>query len=404
MLNPRWGGNVARSSLVNPSQSADTFARRRWLVPLAASIYTVGLGTALVRPVRLPLDPDAALFLHAGWYINQGARLYIDIWDVKPPLVIETSAVLSWLVGGNPLLLAVAGTLVAYAGYIALVWLVSALVEDTTSDERAALAAGMLMLLVLAVFYFPVVGYRIKGVSLALGWGGIYLQRRKRPFMAGLAAAASAGFWQPCLIFPIVVFIMALTDGRRAVRRVLAGGGLTLVAALAPVVAWGAVDPMLEQVVLSHFAEPETITLPWRLAGITIHLRLAAAVVVMGIYAAVRESVAQRGRWPFIAVTLWFLIMVAGFDYDGTFDALSLFICAALGLGLLMSRLAVHARGVAILLAAALLVGSFHFHPPIGTHYVANLYWAQQEPPSCHYRLSHLESRWILRHGWRCPD
>lgn len=381
----------------------------QWLSDRWASIAVIFVFLALwagtlifLRP--LPLDDDSALFLHAGWYINQGAKLYIDIWDPKPPLTIETTALLAWLSADNLYVLYALGLLASIAGYAGLVLVAAAVVQYYTADRRASFATGLVLLLFAIGIFFPFPGYRIKSISLALGWLAIYLQLRDKPFWSGLSVAASVGYWQLSAVFMIVVFIQ-MFGGKKRRWGTVGGAILAAVVILLPVILTGAVPAMFQQTVLSHLQGGETQPLLERVLKIAFHLRTGAAVLIVGLYAYFRQSLSEyKQLWPVIVVTVWFIIFVFLFDYDDRDDLLSLIVCASIGIGLVVRGLSDRQGTVAIVLAALLLCGAMRMNARNLSERMSDVYWNRAIPDSCHYRLSGTERTWIENHGEACQN
>jgi hypothetical protein len=65
-----------------------------WLV-LAVSGGLVAL--ALVAEFRRPLNPDVAWYLNSAERVLGGERLYTDILEINPPLIVWLSVPIAWL-------------------------------------------------------------------------------------------------------------------------------------------------------------------------------------------------------------------------------------------------------------------------------------------------------------------
>ena len=100
-----------------PAPDAVAAAARRRAADLAAGWPAVGLMSLIVAALialcqliaHLRLDVgDDQLFGYFGWRIAHGARVYLDVWDNKPPLIYWTNALGFWISGDS------------YAGVIAL--------------------------------------------------------------------------------------------------------------------------------------------------------------------------------------------------------------------------------------------------------------------------------------------
>jgi len=66
-------------------------ARQRWLIAIAGAFVLMRIPT-FVEPTWYS---DAGTYADIGWALNHGARLYIDVWDNKPPGIYWLSAFLA---------------------------------------------------------------------------------------------------------------------------------------------------------------------------------------------------------------------------------------------------------------------------------------------------------------------
>lgn len=388
------------SAVVNDDQRLSVW----WAVAgvLAVFVALWAYTLAVIRP--LPLDIDAALFLHAGWYINQGARLYLDIWDTLPPLTIETSAALAWLSGGNLNLLYALGLLAHAAGYAGLVLLAGGVTWQVTGSRKAGYVAGLVMLVFTVGYFFPFPGYRIKAITLALGWLGVYLQLRDRPFWSGVSAAAAVGFAQLSITFALIVFILSLRD-KRQLWQMLAGAAVASAIVLLPIVIWGAVPAMVEEAILSHLKT--SLSEPLWVSGLKVafHLKTGAAVLVLGLYALARRSVLRlRDLWPLMLILVWFLVFLLALDYDGPEDLLALVMVASVGLGMAVEHLSVRQTAAVAAVSVVLLIAGARPLDAYASQTMTDMYWNRVIPDSCHYRLGNVERQYIERYGDACPE
>lgn len=63
-------------------------------------LIAIGMTFVLGVPTLLyPYGPDQALFAYMGEHIRHGARLYVDVWDVKPPGIFWLYALITALPG-----------------------------------------------------------------------------------------------------------------------------------------------------------------------------------------------------------------------------------------------------------------------------------------------------------------
>jgi hypothetical protein len=71
---------------------AERTRQLRWPALLALGCAAVIAGYRLLVALRPSLG-DAALFFYFGRRMNEGATLYVDIWDLKPPVIFLVNAV-----------------------------------------------------------------------------------------------------------------------------------------------------------------------------------------------------------------------------------------------------------------------------------------------------------------------
>jgi len=406
-----------RGALAEALPAPVTDSLRDGLGPLVVAAVAVQLAS-LVRVLgtasggNLPLDKDAAMLQHVGWYVTQGGVPYVDAWDVKPPLTHETTAVLAVVSGGDVVVLHLLSVLTTAAAAVGIVVLVGVLVERLTDDQTAAIVAGLVVLTHPGMHYLPAFGFRSKYFALLAGLVGIYLVTEDRPLWSGVAAAASPAYWQFGLVFPILCLGLAADGGRAtgssdragsapageagtadgplsgdtaaaeapvaavrrgigavdrgAVGRLIGGMAATTVVVVAPFVLWGAVPEMLSQVVFAPFVVSESGSVlkhgarAFLFLGYTVPFALLAA---WGVATVVRYGL--RERWWVLAVAAWFGLQVLVLDFDSYPDLVGALVVGGLGVGLVVPRLsgrqrrAVVVGAVAVTLVSTLWLGSF---------------------------------------------
>jgi hypothetical protein len=440
MLKPPTGRRTA--------MRGESFVERHWLLVLgglATVMQTLSVVRALSGSGRPAINIDSALFQHAGWYVTQGAVPYIDIWDIKPPLAIETTTVLAVL-AGDPLQLHLLSVAVTAAAAIGCSLLVALLAHRLTGDARAALLAGLTLLTVPGFYYLSANGFRPKYFTLCLGLAALLFGLRDRPLFAGMAAAASAGYWQYGVIFAVFVVGIAIQrrDRRALVRHVLGMAVVTAVV-VAPILARGALVPMLVEVVYVPLTAQETQPLLQRLGKLVFYLAYALVPALLGTYGlATGGRQHLRRHWWVYAGAAWGGFQLL-FDLDSAPDLYLLVVFLALGVALFAERAQPRTRQwfsvclLGIVLLNALWVGGVVANPIGGGPDIATddaetnlmdiatsvdvsrpgepprhgipdvqkLYWHTEIPPSCHYRLSQTERNWLAEtsqpyHESRC--
>jgi len=430
---------------------------RRLLVAVAA----VGFGASIVREFAAPGRPtpgtDAAFFQHAGWYITQGAVPYVHIWDVKPPLTHLTTTGLALLSGGDMFLLHTLSVLVMATAGVAVVGLVGALTYRLTDDEVASVAAGLCVLSFGGFHYLAAQGFYPKYLAIALGLTSILLQYRGWPGYSGVAAALSAGYIQHAAVFSILVLGLATQrHGRDGARTTLLGMVTTTAVVVAPMIAWGAGEAMIVEVVLALLVGSEPsgpLELLRRLGKGLVLTGYAGVPILLGAYGLVRVGSRNlRDRWWVVAGGAAYGLQIFLFDFDSYPDLFFGLVFVSMGVGLLVHTLRGRKRQAVVATLVAVVTLSVVFLGGVGvvtneTVYtqslddslassdtvvhstvkyvetlfgaepmrrdsvydeaepssdrvgVMELFWTKGTPTSCHYRLSGTEILWIERTG-----
>lgn len=350
-------------SFADLSRRIQSLIDARWsrLLPIAA---VLAFSLSIVRTVAFAprlINSDAAFYGHAGWYVTQGAVPYVDIWDVKPPLVFELPAVLALLSFGDMGVLLGWQVLVTSLAGIGSVGLLGWLVHHVTDDGVAAFVAGSLLLAYPGFHYLAAHGFRPKYFTMFFGLLALYLQRTRRPGTSGAAAAAAAGFWQFGAVFPLTVLLLEVTERHSIPLRALGGmAGLTALVLL-PFVYWGALEPMFVEVVVAPFVLSEPVSFTSRLFKGTLYLGgYLIPFVLLGVLGHLRAARDDIGAvWWVLLPTVWYAIQVFLFDLDGYPDLFLGLAFAAVGVGLYVARLDPDDRTVVVSAAlVVLLVGT----------------------------------------------
>jgi hypothetical protein len=410
-----------------------------------AGLVFLGLGLQVVQILRLihrferpPMSPDAGIFQHIGWVLTRGGQLYVDAWEPKLPLPFETTALLAMLSGGDMYLyhvLNVALMSVAAVGSMALIGL---LTYRITSDRVPSLFAGFSPLLLPGFLVRPAYGFKAKYLLLFFGLLAVYLLLEGHPLASGVSAAASFGYYQLGVIFPLVVVGLAWQRrGPRTAGKVVAGGAALTLLSFAPVVlAWNSVSQLVAQALVIPAVVGGEAPLAKKLLAGGVHFKWASPFVLVGGYGFLRSVRGELGRkhWWVTACTVWFglALFLLDFDVGGYTDLLPGLAFLAIGIGLFADRHSnpeVH-RALGGLMAAVIIVntvalGSFGLvfervdtrEPasmetlatneraqaietvPDDTPDVRYLYWNKETAETCHYRLSLTEVHWLQRAG-----
>ncbi|MFB6361253.1 MAG: DolP-mannose mannosyltransferase, partial [Halobacteriales archaeon] len=188
-------------------QAADPRGWPRWaLAVLAVAVPSQALAVWRVigelPPGTRPPTRDSIIFEYIGWYLTRGGRLYVDIWEIKPPLPYEITGLVAWLAGGQPLVTHGLNVFLTAGAAIGVALAAGLLVDDVTGAPAAAFAAGMVLYVVPAFHWRAAFGFKVKYFVALCALLAIYLARRDRPGLAGVLAGAAVGFWQLAIVVP----------------------------------------------------------------------------------------------------------------------------------------------------------------------------------------------------------
>ncbi|WP_137291079.1 DolP-mannose mannosyltransferase [Natronorubrum halophilum] len=418
--------------------------RSDWLVvlgPIVVLMFVVGF--AIYRVEDPPMVTDPAFFQHTGWYVLQGGVPYVDIWDVNPPVPFGITAALAAVSGGDMFVLhalSVALTVTVAAASVLLVGWVARLL---TGEDIAAIAAGLSMFVLPALFILPMQGVRAQFYALFFGVAALALALRDRPFLAGVAAALAAGSWQSGGAFaPLIVGMAYQRAGGRGALSAIAGGGVVTGAVVLVFAAAGALVPMIVQTILAPLVAGSPYTLAERVYSILLVFGYASVLIPVAVYGWADAVVRDRSRWWVPAGGLILGLQVLFVDMDGATDALLWLAFVAFGVAIAVERAVswrsmTDRRGgdaartshrrvaiVAVVAVVGLLVvsGMVWNHSSLSPQStletmqqeaepegeelpitpadgdvpsMQTIYWEQLKPETCHYRLSWNEVRWI---------
>ncbi len=292
------------------AESERPVARMRsaaWRLPGAATLVVV-LAAALPRLPTLaePLAMDQALFAVIGEGILRGERLYVDLWDHKPPAIYVLYAAIIGVAGRAPWAVALAG-LAAAVG--------TALLLRSLVALRCGARAGLLTGTLYGLLANPI----LLGGFYATSQAEVFMEtlvvaalfvaaRADRPpgLGEGLALGVAALFKPTALLFaPLVLLGGRRAHGERAARPRVPGGpalrrfalGLAAPAllALAYVAASGALGAAFDALVTWNLGAA-------RAAAASREGLRAISPTLTGVLGALFDGVLLLG--PFLAVAL----------------------------------------------------------------------------------------------------
>jgi len=426
----------ARATIVGWLDRASTTAARHplGLVALLATTLQAYAAYRTYAPLAAgewPRLRDSVIFEYIGWNLAEGSRLYIDLWEIKPPLAFEVTGLLAVVSGGSVTTYHTLNLLVTSGAVVASAVASAAIIEDLTGDSLGAVVGGVAVFTLPAYYWRALVGFKSKYFVVLCGLLVIWLALRDRPILAGAAGVAAVGFWQLAVAVPVIGFLMTLQRGRRYDAAGFLAGGVAFGAVmLLPVVLWGATEAMIAEAVLAPILVSDGgsmgghARLAFRLLGKTIPI----AVLGVAGYAGSLTGRRLSREWPLLAGVGWFTFVVLFIDLDAAPDLFPWFALLALGVGLAIGRGDGHARRVlsaavlAMVLLSVLTMGGFGAGDPglpgTGTYDTAAelsphvpfngtdqqyMFWNDVEPPSCRVFAGRTQTRLIKRANLVAP-
>lgn len=335
---PRRYGDVARMYAAGARERIA--AHPGSVTAVLASLALAYAAYRLFEPLPHGTWPElkgSVVFEYSGWYLASGNRLYIDLWEIKPPLPHELTMVLALLAGDNVVLYHILNVVANCIAIVLGAAVAAGIVRELTGDSLGAVVAGVATFTLPYYFYRALIGFKTKYFVVAAGLGCLYLAYRNRPVDAGVAGAATVGVWQLAAVFPVGALGLCWQANRRgATRRFLAAGIVSGLVILAPVIVWGAVPAMVAEVLLTPLLTAEQHTFSDRVQDIVRTLGTTLPVAIIGLAGIVQGMVPRRFRreWPLVLVTGWFTVTLVAFDFDAGPDLFPWFAVVGVGVGL----------------------------------------------------------------------
>ena len=399
---------VARARVPVDSLAA-AWRRYYWI---GAGLLVLGGVLAMGRPFvrRHGLDAplphtDTVILEYVGWFVARGNTLYVDVWEIKPPLAFLPSYLFAGLVGGDVYALHLLGIATTALGLALTAAFAARAVGTVTGAPLAGLAVGVAFFALPDLLFRPWMGYKAKILVFALGTAGVDQALRDRPGTSGFLAGLAVGVWQLGVVFPAVTAAYALrTRSRAAVKRHLAGGAAAVAAVLVAVFLYADPEGFLAQVVLGPLVlrsegaafDPGTYVLFF--PGHTGYWATALGAGGLALSLVRDEYAAAR---PLALGGLLTALVVVFVDFDGLWDVAGPLVFTAVGVGLVVGALPRRARLVAVLVLGLTLAPLFAPSalvrhdpveptatdrlPPSTASERERLYWSAQPIESCRF-------------------
>lgn len=384
------------------------------LVGVLASAIQLYAAVRVFGPLEAGTWPklrDSVIFEYHGWHMVKGQRLYVDLWEIKPPIAFELTGLLALVSGGDIVVYHVLNLIVTSAAIVGSAVVAAAIVKELTDDVLGSVVAGV------AVFAFPeyywraLIGFKSKYFVVLCGLLVLLFVIQERWSLAGAASAALAGFWQLAVVVPLIALAAVLRTGDRTDLKLFLAGGVAVGGMmLLPVVVWGTVPAMIAEAVLTPFLIAGGGTVGGRFHSAINILGVGGAVGLLGVasYASSFRGDRIRREWPLLVAAGWFTFVVLALDLDAAPDLFAWFATVVIGIGLLVGRDRLLARrllaGVvlAVVLVSVLTMGGYGSGSPgvpaqraydTSTHLTADMplngtevqyvYWNEVRSPTC---------------------
>lgn len=309
-----------------------------WQWVVAPLVLLLQLWMYAPFPARHRINQDPATFHYGGNLLARGYPPYLYLWDIKPPLIYDTTAVIAMLAKESPVTQFYLGSFLTSAMALGTILLAGAIVYRSTEHNLAALTTAFTILAYSHFFLLPGRGIWPKYFALFFGFLGVYLALRGRPLPGVVVATLAPGYWQFGAVFLLIVFLLAWRQQASLPTAVGASVCVTAVA-IAPIVLLGAFEQMIDQVVFTPLRMGadsegfiERIRKFRRIAPYSWPLFYGAALcTAYYVYE-------RRDAWWLGVGAGWALLQVGVLDFDASPDPLMLVVFLAIGLGLFVGR------------------------------------------------------------------
>ena len=330
------------------------------MVVLGGSLVHAASGWSIVSrigPDQRPALLDSIIYEYIGWYLSEGARLYVDIWEVKPPLVYELTGVVAVMTGDRMVLYHWLLVVLTMGISVLAAVVIGQLTLRLTDNPTSAAIAGLAPFTYPMFGWRPAVGFKPKYFVILFGLLTVYAALTDRPTFSGAFGAASMGTWQLSVVFPAVAVGMLYRrrSPRRLGRFVVGFALLTLIMFL-PIVLWGSMSEMVVETILIPLIAGRGTPLSDRLDLAMGMLGIPSVILIVGIIGIIRLVREDPGeRWWLGVVAGWLLFQVLILDLDSAPDLLPLFAISAIGVGAAVHEDAAGGRVVALVPAFVVL-------------------------------------------------
>lgn len=319
----------------------DHFFVRPYQLILVLLIFIQQLFRYMPFPASHYFYSDPATFMYGGNLLLRGYSPYLYLWDVKPPAIYDTTALIALFAPNDVMFQYYLSSFLTSLMAAVTVLLVAGLVYRTTRNNVAALASGFTIFAYPHFLTFPGIGIWSKYYALAFGFAAIYLLFDDHHLFAAVSGALAAGYWQFAVIFPIIVLLDVYRTRTVQLRQpVIAMIGTTVVVT-APIILLGGGEAMVFQSVITPLQMGD------QSAGLVSRIKKFRRIVPYSwplFYAACLTTInyvvhnRREGWWLGLGLG-WAVLQIARLDFDAAPDPFMFVLFASLGLGLFIGRL-----------------------------------------------------------------
>ena len=393
-------------------------------------IFPVVVNFIVFDPPKM--TQDAAMFEHAGWFMTQGAKPYLNFWDPKPPLVFETTFLLALLAQGKMYLIHLFSVLLSSGAVAGILILTTSISYHLTKNRLASVLGALVLLAVPDFFTLASKGFHPKYFMILCGLAAVYLQvKNQKHFLSGALSAASIFFWLPGFVFLLITLgISAFKTTLKELKSTILGITITGLVILIPIFLWGVIEPMLVEVIFVPFTVKETQTVLDRIIRLISDLGIWGLMPLLlggfGIFIPLTDPERFKTSWWISAGGVWFGAQMLLIDYDNIPDSFVFLLFCGLGMSFFLDWIIVRKKSSPILILAAFLIlipvlfkgihwgfQEIAFKPDrisLAAHEdrpegydeppeMVRIFWNKGIPDTCHYRLSPMEIQWMEKTG-----
>lgn len=335
-------------------------------------LAAVAFLAVLQASIYFPLQPtrriysDTARFLLGGDLLAAGYAPYLNLWDLKPPLIYDLTGLLALIAPGDPWAQFYMASALTFLAALATVALAGGLIARVTNSSTAAFVTCVTIIGFNTFVVYPANAVSPKYFMLVCGLAALWCSLNDRHIPAAALATAAAGFWQWGLVFVVLVYARAWRVNKFAQWRAMVVASVAVTAvAVAPIVLAGAGAAMVQQVMIDVFIKgTQEQTLLESIQKFTRYLNFLWPLVVAGGFGAIEVATRKRDHYWVLALVVWAGFQVFFVDFETGPDLFMIVVFAALGLGVLIGtlRLQQHQRVLVVCLVLALAGGQLYDH------------------------------------------